>query len=98
MRLDPQPAGTGGGGYLWAVSLHALLLAGTFSYAHAETVSVKYRGPVDLSPFACADVSRSSFVTRVCYDRRESYMVIGLQGTYYHYCSIDDGTVNDLLK
>jgi hypothetical protein len=37
--------------------------------AHAETVNVKYRGPVDLRPFQCQDVTRSSLVRRVCYDR-----------------------------
>jgi len=64
--------------------------------AQAETVNVKYRGAVDLSPFQCESVSRSSLVTRVCYDRKEQYMVIGLQGTYYHYCEIDAGTVASL--
>ncbi len=63
---------------------------------HAETVNVKYRGVVDLAPFQCESVSRSSLVTRVCYDRKEQYMIIGLQGTYYHYCEIDPGTVNAL--
>jgi hypothetical protein len=61
--------------------------------AHAEIVTVKYRGAVDLAPFQCESVNRSSLVTRVCYDRKEQYMVIGLQGTYYHYCEIDAGTV-----
>lgn len=61
--------------------------------ALAETVNVKYRGVLDLAPFQCESVSRSSLVTRVCYDRKEQYMVIGLQGTYYHYCEIDPGTV-----
>ena len=64
--------------------------------SYAETVNVKYRGPVDLAPFQCESVSRSSLVTRVCYDRKEQYMVIGLQGTYYHYCEIDAGTVASL--
>ncbi len=75
----------------------AIALATVLSgVAHAETVTVKYRGPVDLAPFQCESVSRSSLVTRVCYDRKEQYMVIGLQGTYYHYCEIDPGTVNAL--
>ena len=65
--------------------------------ANAETVNVKYRGPVDLKPFACETVSRSSLVKRVCYDQRERYMIINLQGTYYHYCEIDSGTVSALL-
>ena len=63
--------------------------------ASAETVDVKYRGPIDLKPFACAD-TQSSFVKRVCYDSAKSYMLIQLQKTWYHYCSIDNGTVEAL--
>ena len=69
------------------------LTLGISGTSHAETVIVKYRGSVDLAPFQCEAVNRSSLVTRVCYDRKEQYMVIGLQGTYYHYCEIDAGTV-----
>jgi hypothetical protein len=69
------------------------LTLGISGDAQAETVNVKYRGAVDLAPFQCESISRSSLVTRVCYDRKEQYMVIGLQGTYYHYCEIDAGTV-----
>ncbi len=71
-----------------------LAIAGTVS---AETVNVKYRGPVDLKPFVCDTITRSSLVNRVCYDRREQYMIINLQGTYYHYCEIDSGTVTSML-
>jgi hypothetical protein len=60
--------------------------------ARAETVNVKYRGPVDLKPFACADTPRSSFIQRVCYDRSQSYMLINLRGTYYHYCELPAAT------
>jgi hypothetical protein len=63
--------------------------------ASAETVDVKYRGPVDLKPLACAD-TQSSFVNRVCYDSANSYMLIQLQQTWYHYCSIDNGMVEAL--
>lgn len=69
------------------------LTVGLSGAALAETVNVKYRGPVDLAPLQCESINRSSLVTRVCYDRKEQYMVIGLQGTYYHYCEIDAGTV-----
>ncbi len=65
--------------------------------ARAESVEVKYRGPVDLKPFACSDVT-SSFVRRVCYDRAETYMLIKLQDTWYHYCEIDPATVNALIR
>ena len=72
------------------------LTVGLAGVVHAETVNVKYRGPVDLAPFQCESINRSSLVTRVCYDRKEQYMVIGLQGTYYHYCEIDAATVSAL--
>ena len=58
----------------------------------AETVDVKYRGPVALTPFACTDTPRSSFVRRVCYDEKNNYMVIQLNNTYYHYCELPKAT------
>ena len=64
----------------------------------AETVQVKYRGPVALGPFDCTDVTRSSFIHRVCFDKANSYMLINLAGTYYHYCEIDSGTVAALMS
>lgn len=72
----------------------AFLLA---TSAHAETVDVKYRGPVDLKPFTCQD-TKSSFVNRVCYDEKNQYMVILLKETYYHYCEIPKSTVDALLS
>jgi hypothetical protein len=65
--------------------------------AAAETVDVKYRGKVDLAPFTCLAVTRSSFIQRVCYDHANEYMLISLNGTYYHYCEIDGGTVSALM-
>jgi KTSC domain len=65
--------------------------------ALAETVDVKYRGPLDLAPFACTDVTRSSFIRRVCFDKAKSYMLISLNGTYYHYYSIPPSTVDALM-
>jgi hypothetical protein len=58
------------------------------SPAAAETVIVKYRGPVELSPFACEWVTRSSVVQRLCYDLREQYVIVNLTGTYYHHCEV----------
>jgi KTSC domain len=34
----------------------------------------------------------------MCYDRRNEYMLISLNGTFYHYCEIDAGTVSSLLS
>jgi hypothetical protein len=74
-----------------------LTLAAFVADATAEMVTVKYRGPVDLNPFNCTAVSRSSFIRRVCYDAANAYMIIKLKSTYYHYCEIDARTVADLL-
>jgi hypothetical protein len=79
------------------VSLVALIASTTPDFALGETVNVKYRGSVDLEPFRCASISRSSLVNRVCYGSREQYMIIRLQGVYYHYCEIDAGTVSQLV-
>lgn len=61
--------------------------------AAAETVQVKYHGPVSFDAFACADVNEASDVSRICYDKAERYMVIRLKTTYYHYCDIDGATM-----
>lgn len=74
--------------------LLALAVVLTAQGALAETVYVKYRGPVETSHFQCESVSRSSLVDRVCYDASNQYMLISLRGTYYHYCGIGRGTVS----
>lgn len=62
------------------------------SPANCEAVDVKYRGVVDLKPFACDDTPRSSFIQRICYDKAQRYMLINLKGTYYHYCELPPAT------
>ena len=61
--------------------------------ASAETVQVKYLGPVSLDAFTCTDVQENSDVSRICYDQKERYMVIKLNKTYYQYCEIGAATV-----
>lgn len=34
------------------------------SWAEAETIDVKYFGKLDLAPFVCNDITRSSFINR----------------------------------
>ena len=48
----------------------AFILALLFSapWQEAEIVDVKDRGAVDLKPFNCQDITRSSVISRVCYD------------------------------
>jgi hypothetical protein len=82
-------------GRLICVFFSALLLAQTA--IAAETVFVKYRGPLDLSPFDCQWIRRSSLVQRLCVDARERYVVVLLTGTYYHYCGVPQDTVRAWL-
>jgi hypothetical protein len=56
--------------------------------AEAETIDVKYYGRLDLAPFACTDVTRSSFINRACYDKAKQFMVVQLKSTYYAYCEM----------
>lgn len=65
--------------------------------ASTETVDVKYRGVVDLKPFICTETPRSSFIRRVCYDKTQSYMLINLKGTYYHYCELPVATFDAFM-
>jgi len=65
--------------------------------ARAESVDVKYRGVVDLKPFACSDVTHSSFIKRVCYDRTNQYMLIKLNATYYHYCELPSQLLDEFV-
>src|SRR5271166_2480666 len=62
------------------------------------TVYVKYRGPVNLAPFNCKSITRTSFIRDVCFDERNNYMLIDLNEVWYHYCDIDKDTVNRLLS
>jgi hypothetical protein len=78
-------------------TLTALLLLFFTAEVRSETVDVKYRGTVDLKSFECRDISRSSFIQRVCYDKAQSYMIISLRGTYYHYCKLPPATFDGLM-
>ena len=75
----------------------ALIVLFLTAEARSETVDVKYRGTVDLKTFECRDTPRSSFIQRVCYDKPQSYMVISLKGTYYHYCELPPATFDGLM-
>lgn len=58
--------------------------------ALAECIVVKYREtPVCINKFDCRETPQSSFVGKVCYDGKKSYMLIKLNDVWYHYCSVD---------
>lgn len=77
---------------LFAILALAVIGSGA---ARAETVEVKYRGPVDLAGFDCQESPQSSLVWRTCYDAKHQYLVVSLKGTYYHYCSMPKGAVSE---
>jgi hypothetical protein len=72
-----------------------VLLSAT--WAEAETVDVKYRGMMDLTPFTCQDINRSSVVNRLCYDSSNQYVIVQLKTTYYHYCEMPKQIVEEWL-
>ena len=78
---------------LLLLSLGATTATAPVQAAPAEQVFVKYRGPVSLAPFECDWVTRSSLVNRLCYDKKERYLIVNLSGTYYHYCQIPTNVV-----
>ena len=68
------------------------------TWADAETVSVEHRGAVDLTPFACQDVTRSSLVNRVCYDAANQTMIVQLNSVYSQYCDVPQATRDRFLN
>lgn len=78
------------------VALAIMVLFGMSLPVNAETVFVKYRGPVDLKGFDCSFTS-SSFVHRICYNDESQYIVVLLNQTYYHYCRVPQSVVNQWL-
>jgi hypothetical protein len=74
-----------------------LVLAGA-TWADAETVNVEGRGAVDLAPFACQDVTRSSLVSRVCYDAANRAMIVQSNAAYSQYCDVPEATRDEFLN
>lgn len=75
-----------------AVAAAALLLAAA-GPADAERVYVKARGEIDLAPFRCEAVPRSPNVKRICYDEAQLYVLVSLNGVWYHYCGVPPSTI-----
>jgi hypothetical protein len=72
-------------------------LAGA-SWAGAETVDVERRGAVDLTPFACHDITRSSLVSRVCYDAANQVMIVQVNAVYSQYCEVPEAARDSFLN
>jgi hypothetical protein len=72
-------------------------LAGA-SWTDAEVIDVKNRGPVDLKPFACHDIARSSLIDRVCYDAANRSMIVQLNSVYVQHCDVPQATLDTFLN
>jgi KTSC domain len=81
-------------GYLPLLLVH---LAGA-SWADAESVNVEGRGAVDLKPFVCQDITRSSLVSRVCYDAVNRTMIVQSNSVFSHYCDVPQATRDSFLN
>lgn len=75
----------------------ALVLTASAGALAAEEACVKSHKCISLDRFVCTETV-SSFVDRVCYAEAKRYMVIKLNGTYYHYCEIAPAVVAALLS
>jgi hypothetical protein len=81
-------------GYL---PLFLISLAGA-SWTDAETISVQGRGAVDLTPYVCQDITRSSLVSRVCYDAAKQTMIVQVNSVYSQYCDLPEAARDSFLN
>ena len=81
-------------GYL---PLFLISLAGA-SWGDAETINVEGRGAVDLTPFVCHDITRSSLVGRVCYDAPNQTMIVQLNSVYSQVCGVPEAARDSFLN
>ena len=75
-----------------------LALLFTAPWEEAEIVDVKDRRAVDLKPFNCQDITRSSVVSRVCYDAANQRMLVQRHAAYYQYCNLPKDTLDAFLN
>ena len=54
----------------------------------SETVETGERRFVDLGTFECRDITRSSVLQRVCYDRARQDLIVAIDGQYDRYCGV----------
>ena len=75
-----------------------LALLFTAPWEEAEIVDVKDQGAVDLKPFNCQDVTRSSIINRVCYDAESRRMLVQRHAVYHQYCDLPKDTLDAFLN
>ena len=78
----------------------AVLLAALahIPWADADTINVQERGAVDLAPYACTDITRSSIIDRVCYDAPKQQAILLVRSIYRQYCKVSPATLEALLN
>ena len=74
----------------------ALLFAAPLE--EAESIDVRYRGPVNLKSFICQDITRSSLIDRVCYDEANRHMVVRRNAVHDQYCELPKEVVVAFLN
>jgi hypothetical protein len=72
-------------------------LAGA-NWTGAEIVDVDRRGAVNLAPFACQDITRSSLINRVCYDAANRVMIVQSNAAWSQYCGVPAATRDTFLN
>lgn len=62
-----------------------------------ETVETGEHRFVDLGTFECRDITRSTVLQRVCYDRAQQDLIVASNGAYDRYCGVTAETVERLF-
>lgn len=75
-----------------------LVLLFAANWQEAEIVDVRDRGSVDLKPFSCQDITRSSVISRVCYDDASRHMLVQRNAVYRQYCGLPKVTLDAFLN
>lgn len=75
-----------------------LALLFTADWQEAEIVDVRDRGPLHLKPFNCQDITRSSVISRVCYDDASGRMLVQADAAYRQYCDLPKDTLDAFLN
>ena len=79
------------------VRIATLLLHLFAAEVGSETVDVRDRGPIDLQTFECRDITRSSILQRVCYDRAQRHLIVAVKGAWDQYCDLPAETYDALM-
>ena len=82
------------------ILLISMLLLVLSSNTFAQDIYVKYRGMVDVSngQFKHLSLKDSKLIKSMYHDNGNSYLLVQLKSTYYHYCSIPQGEISNWRK